>query len=33
MFVISNLLDAIARILDLVLWAYLWCIIIRALIS
>jgi YggT family protein len=33
MFVISNLLGAVAQLLDMVLWAYLWIIIIRALIS
>ena len=33
MFVISNLVGAIAQLLDMVLWAYLWIIIIRALIS
>ena len=33
MFVMGNLLGAVARILDLVLWAYMWLIIIRALLS
>jgi YggT family protein len=33
MFVISNLVGAVAQLLDMVLWAYLWIIIIRALIS
>jgi len=33
MFVIGNLVAAIAQILDMVLTAYLWIIIIRALIS
>ncbi len=33
MFVIGNFLAAIAQILDMVLTAYLWIIIIRALIS
>jgi YggT family protein len=30
---ISNFVAAIAQLLDMVLWAYLWIIIIRALIS
>jgi YggT family protein len=33
MFLVGNLLDAIAWLLDLALWAYLWIIIARALIS
>jgi YggT family protein len=33
MFVMGNFLGAVARILDLVLWAYMWLIIIRALLS
>ncbi|MFH1691551.1 MAG: YggT family protein [Candidatus Omnitrophota bacterium] len=33
MFVVSNLLAAIAQILDVVLMAYYWIIIIRALVS
>jgi YggT family protein len=33
MFVMGNFLGAVARLLDLVLWAYLWIIIIRALLS
>ena len=33
MFVMGNFLGAVARLLDLVLWAYLWLIIIRALLS
>ena len=33
MFVMGNFLGAIARLLDLVLWAYMWLIIIRALLS
>ncbi len=33
MFVVSNFLGAIARILDMVLWMYMWVIIIRALLS
>ena len=33
MFMISNFIAAIAQLLDMVLWAYLWIIIIRALIS
>lgn len=33
MFLAVNFLGAIARILDIVLSAYLWCIIIRALLS
>jgi len=33
MFLVGNFLDAIAWLLDLVLWAYLWIIIARALIS
>jgi YggT family protein len=33
MFVASNLVAAIARLLDLLLWAYVWILIIRALIS
>jgi len=33
MFVVSNLLLAVARLLELVLWAYLWIIIARAVLS
>ncbi len=33
MFVFANLIDAVARVLDLVLWFYMWVLIIRALIS
>jgi YggT family protein len=33
MFVMANFLGAVARLLDLVLWAYMWLIIIRALLS
>lgn len=33
MFLVGNFLDAIAWLLDLALWAYLWIIIARALIS
>lgn len=33
MFIIANLLEAIAFILKQVLWIYMWVIIIRALIS
>jgi len=33
MFVMGNFLGAIARLLDLVLWAYMWLIIVRALLS
>ena len=33
MFVVSNFLVALARIVDVLLWAYMWVIIIRALLS
>ena len=33
MFVISNFLVALARIVDMLLWTYMWVIIIRALLS
>jgi YggT family protein len=33
MFVMGNFLGAVARLLDLILWAYMWLIIIRALLS
>lgn len=33
MFVMANFLGAVARLLDLLLWAYMWLIIIRALLS
>jgi YggT family protein len=33
MFVMGNFLGAVARLLDLVLWAYMWLIIVRALLS
>jgi len=32
-FVVSNFLGALARIVDMLLWAYMWVIIIRALLS
>jgi YggT family protein len=32
-FVLSDLLWAVARLLDYVLWAYLWIVVIRALLS
>jgi len=33
MFVAANFLEALARVLDMALWAYMWIIIVRALIS
>ena len=33
MFVLSDLLWAVARLLDYVLWAYLWIVVIRACLS
>ena len=33
MFVLSDLLWAVARLLDYVLWAYLWIVVVRALLS
>ena len=33
MFVLANLLNAVARVLDLALTAYYWLIIVRALVS
>jgi YggT family protein len=33
MFVLSNLVLALARLLELVLWAYFWVIIARAVLS
>jgi len=33
MFVMGNLLEAMAVVLDYILWAYMWIIIARALIS
>ena len=33
MFVFSNLMLAVARLLELVLWAYFWIIIARAVLS
>jgi YggT family protein len=33
MFVIANLLVAIAQVLDYVLWAYMWILIARVIIS
>ena len=33
MFVASNLILAVARLLELVLWAYFWIIIARAVVS
>ena len=33
MFIFSNLLLAVARLLELVLWAYFWIIIARAVLS
>jgi len=33
MFVVSNLLLAIVRLLELVLWAYVWILIARAVLS
>ncbi len=33
MFIIANLIDALATLMDMVLWLAMWLIIIRALIS
>jgi len=33
MFVLSNLVQALARLVELVLWAYFWIIIARAVLS
>ncbi|MBF8258716.1 MAG: protein of unknown function YGGT [Actinobacteria bacterium] len=33
MFVMKNLIFALATILDYVLWAYMWALVIRALLS
>ncbi|PYN72437.1 MAG: hypothetical protein DMD97_23345 [Candidatus Rokuibacteriota bacterium] len=33
MFVLSNIVLAIARVLEIVLWVYFWIIIARALVS
>ena len=33
MVVIANLLNALASVLDLVLWAYMWVLVARAVIS
>jgi YggT family protein len=33
MFVMANMLQAVAIVLDYILWAYMWIIIARALIS
>ena len=33
MFIAGNVLQAIATILDTILWLYMWVIVIRALIS
>jgi len=33
MFIIANLIDAVATLMDMVLWLAMWLIIIRALIS
>jgi YggT family protein len=33
MFVVSNMVLALARLLDLLLWAYFWIIIARAVLS
>ena len=33
MYVVANLLEAIARILDICLWLYMWIVIARALVS
>ena len=33
MFVVGNFLGAVAQLLDFVLWAYMWLLIIRALLS
>jgi YggT family protein len=33
MVVIANLLNALATVLDLVLWAYVWVLVARALVS
>lgn len=33
MFILANLLVALAQVLDLLLWAYMWIVVARALIS
>jgi YggT family protein len=33
MIVVANLLNALASVLDLVLWAYVWVLVARALVS
>lgn len=33
MFLFSNLLIALAQVLDILLWAYLWIVVARALVS
>jgi YggT family protein len=33
MFVLGNLIDALARLLDFAIWAYWWIIVARAVIS
>ena len=33
MFVVGNFVGAIAQLLDLILWVYMWLLIIRALLS
>ncbi len=33
MFVLANLLAAVAQVLDYILWAYMWIVIARAVIS
>jgi YggT family protein len=33
MFVLGNLVNAVARVLDLVIWAYGWIIVARAVVS
>jgi YggT family protein len=33
MFVAKNLLEAVAKIIDIALWAYMWAFILRAVLS
>ncbi len=33
MFVLGNLLNAVARVLELAIWAYMWLIVARAVVS
>ncbi|MFQ5849251.1 MAG: YggT family protein [Candidatus Binatia bacterium] len=33
MFVLANFLEALARVLDVLLWAYMWIVVARAVIS